>query len=106
MRDRSYVDFQDQGIISSHAMALDDFGNLLEERPQPRQDFVFKPDADERGHLKAYLFGINLGAIAHDNPRVLQLANPLHDRRSRQTDASPELGVREPRVLLQLFEQM
>src|SRR5262245_52164652 len=86
-------------------MALDDFGNLFEERSQPRHDVVLKADADESGDLEAYLFGIDLGAVAHDDPRVLHLVNPLHDRRGRQPDPPPEFGVGEPRVLLQLFEQ-
>src|SRR5262245_7763694 len=86
-------------------MAFDDFGNLFEERFQPRHDFVLKPDADEGGDLKAYLFGIDLGAVAHDDPRVLHLVNPLHNRRGRQPDPPPEFGVGEPRVFLQFFEQ-
>src|SRR5262245_19927706 len=86
-------------------MAFDYFGNLFEERFQPRHDFVLEPDANEGGDLKTYLFGIDLGAVAHDDPRVLRLVNPLHDRRGLQPDPPPEFGVGEPRVCLQLRGQ-
>ena len=60
------------------------------------------PDAHDRAERVAERLRVELGAVAGDDAVALEPAEPVGDGRRREADAAAELGVREPRVPLQL----
>ena len=48
---------------------------------------------------------VELGAVGHDRPGLLEARQAVGDRGRGEPDAPPELGVRDAGVGLQLLEQ-
>jgi len=58
-------------------------------------------DADKGAHILTQPPGVNRRVITHNHAAVLELLDPLNDRRRRQPHLLPELDVSYPPVILQ-----
>jgi signal recognition particle subunit SRP54 len=65
-----------------------------------RRRGVDRCERDQGGHEEADPLGIDLGPVAGDRARALELADAVVDRRRRESDATADVGVGRPGVLL------
>jgi hypothetical protein len=99
------VNLQQEAVLAGDAVALADLreagGQLGDLGKLPRPG----PDPHPGGHRQPDGGGIDLQAVAADDPRLLQARHPLAHRRGGHAHAAGQLGHALPRVLGQQFEQ-
>ena len=77
-------------------------GDLRQERSRARiADAILAAHEDEGGESEADDLGIHACFVAIDDVPLLQLANPVEDRRRRHPEAPRDLGVGHSCIALQ-----
>jgi len=89
-------------VFARDVMALEHVVNQLDGLLEQADRLgVGDGDADKSGHVLAQPPRIDRGVVPHDDPAVLELLDPLYDRRRRQPHLLAKLDVRDPAVFLQ-----
>ena len=88
-------------------MCLHDFGDLLELLHGLLEQLrVFERDADVGADVEAHHLGVYDQAAAQDHARIVELADALVDRSTRDAAFAGDLEKRHARILDQVFEDL
>src|SRR6185369_3336032 len=91
-------------LLAGDQQAFEDFRNFRNAGFQIGEAFrrvLVHRDADQRHQRQAELFGIEQGAVAGDQARLLQRPYPTQAGGGRKTDTVSQFLVADPSILLQ-----